>query len=323
MTSLQQPPKPEKPSRIVARFFVLVVLLAVVGVVMWTTVTNQRIDLVEDVRLETLELDDVVEVGGLQIRVIEGGGGVIPVVILHDRDVVGGALMEDLAAEIEGRYFPVRIDLPGHGFSSRLPEPSSGHTVAAMAENVVAIVEERYASRPVVVGIGLGGRVAAEMAVTNPDLVRGLVMVDADFWPETTWATWVQGLPFVGEAATFTIESAGLLGYDNWAPNCPTGGWCPTSTLAAVRAQATEIEGTTASLNAFLQTPVSSLVPSDLDLITVPSAYVWSSEGEVPREAVDRVAEAMPNLILTEAAVWKVHLEQPQVVADLIAEVGR
>ena len=93
--------------------------------------------------------------------------------------------------------------------------------------------------------------------------------------------------------------------------------------MAAVRAQVTEIEGTTASLNAFLETPVSSLVPSDLDLITVPSAYVWSSEGEVPRDAVDRVVEAMPELILTEVAVWKTHLEQPQVVADLIAEVGR
>ena len=93
--------------------------------------------------------------------------------------------------------------------------------------------------------------------------------------------------------------------------------------MAAVRAQVTEIEGTTASLNAFLETPVSSLVPSDLDLITVPSGYVWSSEGEVPRDAVDRIAEAMPDLILAEVPVWKVHLEQPRAVADLVVEVGR
>ncbi len=323
MTSLRQPPKPEKPSRVVARFFVLIVLLAVVGVVMWTSATNQRIALTEDVALEALEIEGVAEVDGLKIRIIEGGGGVIPVVILHDRDVVGGAVLEGLAGEIGGRYYPVRIDLPGHGFSTRIPEPNRGHTVSAMAQNVSSIIEDRYTTRPVVVGIGLGGRVAAEVAVTSSDLIRGLVMVDVDFWPETTWDTRVQGLPFVGEAATFTIESAGLLGYDRWAPNCPTGGWCPTSTMGAVRAQVTEIEGTTASLNAFLETPVSSLVPSDLDLITVPSAYVWSSEGEVPRDAVDRIAEVMPELIVAEVAVWKVHLEQPRAVADLIVEVGR
>ncbi|MEA1902676.1 MAG: alpha/beta hydrolase [Actinomycetota bacterium] len=323
MTGLREPPTKQRPSRVVARFLVLVILLAVVGGVVWVAVTNQRIGLIEDVVLEDLELEDVAEVEGLRINVTEGTGGLIPVILLHDRDVVGSAMLDGVAAELSGRFRPVQIDLPGYGFSSRIPEVATAHTIAAMAETILSIIEERYTLRPVLVGVGLGGKVAAEIAVTDPDLIRGLVMVDVDFWEEQTWELFAQGLPFVGEAATYTFETGGRLAFDKWAPHCAEGGWCPSASQSAVRSQVTEIRDTTASLNAFLATPVSSLVPSDLDKITAPVAYLWSSEGVVPEANADRVFEAVPGIIRSAVPVWKAHLTQPVSVVDLIDEVGR
>lgn len=323
MTGLREPPKKEQPTRVFARFLVLVILLLVAGVVIWTSVTNQQIELVEDVSIEQLELEDVVEVDGLQINLSEGSGGVIPVVLLHDRDVVGGAMMNDVAGEVSGRFRTVQIDLPGYGFSSRVTEPSTPHTVAAMAETVMTIIEERFTVKPVLVGVGLGGKVAAEIAVVHPDMIRGLVMVDVDFWKDRGWRLFVQKLPFVGEAATYTLEAGGRFGYDLWAPNCADGGWCPSSSLQATRTETTKIRGTTASLNSFIETPVSSQIPSDLDTLTVPAAYVWSSNGVVPRRNVDRVVQAVPDLMLTEVSAWKVHLENPEAVAAAIDSVGR
>jgi pimeloyl-ACP methyl ester carboxylesterase len=323
MTALREPPTTDKPSRIVTRILVLIVLVLVAGVLIWTSATSQQIDQVEDRSIEDLDLEDVASVDGVQINVVTGEGGVIPVVLLHDRDVTGSSLWDSVTAGVGGRFKPVRIDLPGYGLSTRIPAESALHTVASLAEVVTTVIEERYDLPVVVVGVGLGGKIAAEIAVTSPDIVRGLVMIDVDFWPRQTWELFVQRLPLVGEPATFTLEAGGALGVDRWAPNCAEGGWCPSASQMAARTLATQIIGTTASLNSSHMTPASALVPSDLDLIEVPVVYLWSTEGVVPRRSVDRAVAEIPGVVVSEVPVWKAHLEQPMAVVDAIDLVGR
>ena len=64
MSGLRPPPKPDAPTRVVLRILVLVVLVLVAGVIVWTAVTEQRIDLVEDVALDELELEPFVTSDG-------------------------------------------------------------------------------------------------------------------------------------------------------------------------------------------------------------------------------------------------------------------
>jgi pimeloyl-ACP methyl ester carboxylesterase len=322
VTGLREPPKPDRRSRVVARFFVLILLLVVAGGVIWVAATNERVELVEDESLQELELEDVAIIGGLEINLIRGKQGVIPVIMLHDRDITGSPMLAAVAAGIEDRYIPVRIDLPGFGLSTRIPQVSTSHTVASMAEVVSTIIADQYDASAVLVGVGLGGKVAAEIAVTNPDLVRGVVLVDVDFWPEKTWQWRVQRWPFVGEAATYTLESGGQLAYDMWAPKCTEGGWCPTADQERAREQASEIIDTTASLNSFLQTPVSAVVPSDLDLIASPVTYIWSTEGTVSSDVVKRLKDTIQDLTVIEVPVWKAHLEKPEVVIEAITKLG-
>jgi 3-oxoadipate enol-lactonase len=72
----------------------------------------------------------------------------------------------------------VRVDLAGFGESpiERLP--------VAYARDVIVLLDELGLRPAVIVGASLGGRVALEIAIERPDLVRALVLVGATL-PET------------------------------------------------------------------------------------------------------------------------------------------
>jgi pimeloyl-ACP methyl ester carboxylesterase len=305
------------------RIFMVMILGLVAGVAVWTSVTNQRIDLTEDVPARSIELVDPSMVGDIRVNVVAEPGGPVPVILLHERDIVGSALWDDVAVALSGRYKAVRVDLPGYGLSDRLPDEGPGHTVAAMAQVVSSVIEERFDLPVVLVGAGLGGKVAAELAVSNPDVVRGVVLVDVDFWEENSWVEIVERLPWIGRAATFTLETGGRFAVDMWAPNCDNGGWCPSQQDLTARTIATSIKGSTETMRAFLRTRPSALVPSDLSEITAPVVFVWSRDGDVPSESVRRAEDAIPDMTVIEVEVWKAYLESPSSVAAAIDTVGR
>ncbi|MGH8951091.1 MAG: alpha/beta fold hydrolase [Acidimicrobiia bacterium] len=320
MSGLRPPPKDEAPSRVLLRIVVLILLVVAAGIVVWTAVTRQRIDLIEDVSLDDLELDQVVTANGTQLNVVEEGDGAVPLVLLHDVDVAGGVLWDDVVADLGPEFTIIRIDLPGFGLSERIPVEGSRHTVASMATELSGAIEARVGGPVVIAGVGLGGEVGAEIAVMDPDLVAGLVMVDVDFYKPEGWVEFVEKLPWVGTAATFALETAGPLSSSRWAPNCETGGWCPTQSQVLARDLAETIVDTTESFRAFRRTPAASQVPSKLNEITAPVLYLWSQQGEVPRESVDRVEEALPEAEFeVQADAWKAHLDAPGEVAAAIA----
>ena len=320
MTGLRPPPKAETTSRVFLRFVVLVFLLVAAGVVIWATVTRDRIDLIEDVSLEELESDTVVTANGTVVNVVRQGEGTVPLVLLHDVDVAGGVTWDGVVAELDPRFSVMRVDLPGFGLSERIPDEGSRHTVASMAEEVSDVIQQSFGDAAVLVGVGLGGEVASEIAVIQPGLVAGLVMLDVDFFKPRAWDEFVERLPWIGTAATYALETSGPLAAGRWAPNCETGGWCPTPSQVAARDLAETIEDTSESIHSFRRTPAASQVPSKLGEIMTPTTYLWSQAGSVPRESVDRVQAAMPAAtveVVSEA--WKAHLDTPGVVASTIA----
>jgi pimeloyl-ACP methyl ester carboxylesterase len=320
MTGLRPPPKAETTSRIFLRFVVLIVLLIAAGAAIWTTVTLDRIELIEDVGLEDLENDTVVTANGTVLSIEREGEGAVPLVLLHDVDVAGGVIWDGVVAELDPRFSVMRVDLPGFGLSERIPSEGSRHTVASMAEEVSDAIQQGFGQGAVVAGVGLGGEVAAEIAVSHPDLVAGLVLLDVDFYETREWDEFVEKLPWVGTAATYALETGGPLAAGRWAPNCESGGWCPTPGQIQKRNLAETIVNTSESIHSFRRTPAASQVPSKLGEITTPTRYLWSQAGDVPRESVDRVQEEIPGATVEVAAdAWKAHLDTPDVVAATIA----
>jgi hypothetical protein len=147
-------------------------------------------------------------------------------------------------------------------------------------------------------------------------------MVDVDFWLEDGWVGLVERFPWLGRAATYTLDTSGRFGADRWAPDCGEGGWCPNSEEVAARATALSISGTTDSIRAFRLTPGSSFVPSGLDQITAPVAIVWSEDGEVPEKSIDMILDEIPGAEVIKVAVWKAHLQSPGSIAEAIESVG-
>ena len=306
----------------VRRVILLLILVVVAGSVIWATTTNQKAKASESLSLDSLELGDTFEAQGLTLNLTEEESGNVPVVLLHDFDLAGGVTMGGVASELGEPYRGVRIDLPGFGFSQRLVETGSGHTLASMAERVATLIQDRYGNDVIIVGVGFGGEVAAELAVSSPGLVSGLVLIDVDFWQGSDWVDIAQRLPLVGPAVTYSFLGGGQFGVDRWAPFCDLGGWCPTDDQVAVRGVATSIRGSTDSIQAFLRTPPASLVPSDLDSIVAPVVYVWSNMGVVPFTSVELIQTELPNMDLVEVDAWQTHLEMPEVVVAAVESLN-
>ena len=323
MKGLQAPPKTEKPSRVLARFVTLIIMAMAAFVVIYTAVVNQQADVAEDIRSVNLELEDTTVIDGFRTNVRQDPGGPTPVVLLHDFDVVGGLILDDLSLGLGESYHGVRVDLPGFGYSTRMPIEGPHHTVASLAERLAPVLEERFDGPVWAIGAGLGGEVGAELALSHPDLIRGLVMVDVDFWSEPRFPASLESFPWLGKAATYTWETGGRFALDNWSPYCEEGGWCPTPEEVSIRWLIIEVEDTTDSLHAFRSTPVAALASSNLADISVPVAYVWSTEGEVPEDTVERMRRELPGVTVTESATFQAHLQDPQAIASALASIDQ
>lgn len=317
MSGLRPPPKRDTSSRAIGRFLVLLVLLAGVALVIFSAVTNQQIPLVEDVALADIEGLDVEVVDGLQYNVVERGTSETTTVLIHDADISGSTTLGPLATALGEDTHTLAIDLPGFGLSSRIPEPGIAHTVGAMATGVIEVIQARSNRPVIVVGVGLGGQVAAEIAVLQPALVAGLVMIDSDFYDDGGLVRSLERFPWLGLAVTYTYETSGPLSRSG-APYCEQGGWCPDPAALTARDRAATIMDTTQSLFAFRNTDPASNVPSRLGDIGAPTVIVWSLKGPVSDSSRERLAQAMPSARIEEMDMFQAHLEDPGSVAALI-----
>lgn len=322
MRGLEAPPKTEKPSRIAARFLTLIIFATGAGIAIFTAVTNQTVDVAEDIRPVNLELGETTVIDGFRTNIRVDEGGPSPVLTIHDVDASGGLILDDLSDALPDTHHGVRLDLPGFGFSTRMPVEGPHHTVAGMAERLAPVLQERFSDPVRIIGIGFGGEVGAELAYSYPDLVAGLVMVDVDFWSSLPFPQSIERLSWIGKAATYTWETGGRFALDNWAPYCAEGGWCPTAGEASLREVIIEVERTTDSLHAFRSTPEAALAPASLDQITVPMAYVWSTDGAVSQSTIDRLTEEIGRVDIVESSSFQAHLEDPATVAAALEDLG-
>jgi pimeloyl-ACP methyl ester carboxylesterase len=142
-----------------------------------------------------------VDIGSLRVHHMQGGRG-SPVVFIHGLGSSG--YMEwrftlEAAAEGHRVYAP---DLPGYG---RTEKPRARYTIPYFARFVERYLENRGLRSVVLVGASLGGRIALEVALEQPRLVRKLVLVNTLGLgrPQIRMAQMAYGLvtiPRVGEA---------------------------------------------------------------------------------------------------------------------------
>ena len=72
-------------------------------------------------------------------------------------------------------YRTVSVDLRGHGESDR---PEGPYSILTFADDVAHVIRELGLARPIAVGHSMGGITVLQLAVSHPEMISGIVMVD-------------------------------------------------------------------------------------------------------------------------------------------------
>jgi pimeloyl-ACP methyl ester carboxylesterase len=155
-----------------------------------------------------------VDIGSLRAHHMHGGHG-SPVVFIHG---LGSSGYMEWRQNLEATAVRHRVfapDLPGYGRSDK---PRARYTIPYFARFIRRYMEDRGLRSAMLVGASLGGRVALEVALEQPRLVRKLVLVNTLGLgrPQVRAAQVAYGLvslPRVGEAVMRLTRDA-----LRWAP---------------------------------------------------------------------------------------------------------
>jgi 3-oxoadipate enol-lactonase len=116
----------------------------------------------------------IVETARGRFGVRRTGRGGAPVLMLHPL-ALSGAVWDPVARYLGDTFQVVAPDARGHGDSSWDHRP---FTVADLAADAAALIEELGLGPAHVAGLSMGGSTAVVLAEERPDLVDGLVLAD-------------------------------------------------------------------------------------------------------------------------------------------------
>ena len=158
-------------------------------------------------RVEKRDLDQAArsEAGGEFVELDQGivhyyleGPVDAPVVLLIHGFSVPSYVWEPTTSFLNGQgYRTLRFDLYGRGFSDR---PDLVYDLPFFCDQVSGLVTELGLDQPIiVVGLSMGGPVAARFAQQNPDLAAGVILISPLVTPPTNGDVLPLNIPLVGE----------------------------------------------------------------------------------------------------------------------------
>jgi 3-oxoadipate enol-lactonase len=103
----------------------------------------------------------------------EGGRGPA-LVLINGWSASGLAWPRAWVRALERDFRVIRVDNRGSGYSRFAPTP---FTMADLADDVAAVLDEDEFDRAVVVGMSMGGMIAQEFAIRHHDRLAGLVLI--------------------------------------------------------------------------------------------------------------------------------------------------
>lgn len=115
--------------------------------------------------------------GGLSVHIRDEGKRDGPAILLVHGSNASLHTWEPWVARLGDTYRIISLDLPGHGLTG--PNPTGDYHYKAYVDVVDRVATQLKADRFTIGGNSMGGGVAWHYAVTHPDKVEGLVLVDA------------------------------------------------------------------------------------------------------------------------------------------------
>lgn len=245
---------------------------------------------------------------GVSLHVARGRPGGRPMVLLPaygDTWWSWSRVLDELPSEIDG----IAADPRGHGDSDK---PGCCFTVPDHSADVVALLDALAVERAILVGHSGSALVARHVALTHPDRVLGLVLIDSPLALEREWLR--EFLESV-QALTDPVPEPFIRDFQSGAAYAPLPGdffqrLVNESAKMPARVWRDEIEGLLAYRDA-----------DDLGHLSMPTMLIWGDrDTTVPRDDQDALARAIPGAELRVLAETghSPHWERPGLVVDLL-----
>ena len=109
----------------------------------------------------------------MQLSFTQTGEGKSPLVIMHGL-FGSGRNWQGIAKQLSNRFTVFTLDLRNHGSSQHTDEMD----YSSMAGDVVEFLESQGLADAAILGHSMGGKVAMSLALSHPDRVKNLIIVD-------------------------------------------------------------------------------------------------------------------------------------------------
>jgi pimeloyl-ACP methyl ester carboxylesterase len=247
--------------------------------------------------------ESTIDIAGIKLHVARGGEGP-PVLVLHrDNGAAEASAFHDELAKSAHLLLPHH---PGWGRSSRAEWMRSVRDLAIIYRGVLA---ELGVARPVLIGLGFGGWVAAEMATMAPaDLGKLILVAPMGIKPP-------EG-DILDQAIVSYIDYA-RAGFNDQGAFDKIYGAEPTTD----QLEAWDIAREMCFRIAWKPYMYSQTLPHLLPSVKVPTLIVWGDQDKVvPVSTAKAYLAALPNarLEIFEDCGHCVDLEQPVSLAELV-----
>jgi len=113
----------------------------------------------------------------------EVSGSGPPIVLTHSF-LCDGSLFEAQVPVLARSHRVVNVDLRGHGRSGAA---ESAFSIQDLVDDVLVILDAERIEKAVWMGLSIGGFLSLRAALTRPERVRALILMDTDAGPESAW----------------------------------------------------------------------------------------------------------------------------------------
>jgi pimeloyl-ACP methyl ester carboxylesterase len=218
------------------------------------------------------------------------GGAELPIVLVHG--IADNALTWSFILNPLARANPVyAIDLPGYGFSG-LPGGRDYTTLDEMCEVLIDFVRDVVGRPALVVGNSMGGWLAVKLAWAAPELVRGVMLLDAGGAPLEGRASWE---PF-GEAIGMQDLKSVRLAFRQMFGAVPAPLLYLGQHSLRELFQRKVVREFVANMVAVVNPEELFLRPRDIRELPVPSALVWGLNDKfLPEGSLEFFSDNMPD----------------------------
>lgn len=252
------------------------------------------------------------QVDGLKVHYIDTKAGSKTILLVHG---LGGSI-ESWINNIAGLSMELRVvalDLPGFGYSDK---PKMNYTIKFYSDFVGKFIQKVIGVTPVTIaGSSLGGHVAAEVAIRQPNAVSKLVMISPPgALPKSfTGTPALKNYVKVLQAKSIPQVKKALFAVDNKPVD---------DSYAKIVYEKLAMPGAKeAFLSALMGSAQAPRLNSRLARIKAPTMLLWGKEDTMIPAKYAEPFFKMKNcrVVLLEGCGHRVHVDKPQIFNQLVA----